>query len=185
MVRSCSKDWLVNIIGNSRGLEIVPASLPIMLSLWVQFVLHLEREFYLGSTTLQVLRVACCEKLVLDCWSTCQEWVPHPAASLLCNQAEESIQHILVSCVFCGSCGAQFFKLWVWSPCRHSPTLKGRCPNAGVHRSSWCPWKLGMAWEIWKHQSARLWWCKDECNTGVVVLQTIANEWNLVVFSWS
>jgi hypothetical protein len=60
MVWSCSKEQLISIVGNSQGLEIVPASLPIMLLLWVDFVLHLGRKFYLGSTTLQVLHVACC-----------------------------------------------------------------------------------------------------------------------------
>ena len=44
--------------------------------------------------------LACFAQLLLDGRSACQGRTPHPAACPLCDQEEESIQHLLLSSVF-------------------------------------------------------------------------------------
>jgi hypothetical protein len=88
--------------------------------------------------------------------------LPHPVACPLCGQAEESIQHILVSCVFARQ---------IWTSILHNLGLLAIVPQPGCTRfSNW--WRQSIksvgkslrkglnsliiliAWEIWKHRNA-------------------------------
>jgi len=88
--------------------------------------------------------------------------LPHPAARPLCDQAEETIQHILGSCVFARQ---------VWTLILHELGLSAIVPQPGSTRFSnwWCQsiksvgknlrkglnsLILLVAWEIWKHRNA-------------------------------
>ena len=85
----------------------------------------------------------------------------HPAACPLCDQADETVQHILVSCVFA----------WrAWTLILHELGLPAIVPQPGCTRFSnwWCQsiksveknLRKGLnsliilvAWEIWKHRN--------------------------------
>ena len=87
--------------------------------------------------------------------------LPHPAACPLCDQAEETVQHILVSCVFA----------WrAWTLILHELGLPAIVPQPGCTRFSnwWCQsiksveknLRKGLnsliilvTWEIWKHRN--------------------------------
>ena len=88
--------------------------------------------------------------------------LPHPVACPLCDQAEETIQHILVSCVFARQ---------IWTSMLHNLGLLAIVPQHGCTRFSnwWCQsikkveksLRKGLnsliilvAWEIWKHRNA-------------------------------
>lgn len=53
----------------------------------------------LAPLALQVLMVGY-QQMMLDSRPVSQTRTAHPAACRLCDQAEETIQHLLVSCVF-------------------------------------------------------------------------------------
>jgi hypothetical protein len=88
--------------------------------------------------------------------------LPHPVVCPLCDQTEESIQHILVSCVFAWQ---------IWKSILHNLGLLAIVPQPGCTRFSnwWCQsikkieesLRKGLnsliilvAWEIWKHHNA-------------------------------
>ncbi|WVZ85537.1 hypothetical protein U9M48_032454 [Paspalum notatum var. saurae] len=88
--------------------------------------------------------------------------LPHPATCPLCDQAEETIQHILVSCVFAWQ---------IWTLILNELGLLTMAPQPGCTRFSnwWCHsikrieknLRKGLnsliilvAWEIWKHRNA-------------------------------
>jgi hypothetical protein len=98
-------------------------------------------------------------------WTTdrlAKRGLPHPVACPLCDQAEESIQHILVSCVFARQ---------IWTSILHNLGLLAIVPQPGCTRFSnwWCQsikkveksLRKGLnsliilvTWEIWKHLNA-------------------------------
>ncbi|WVZ63192.1 hypothetical protein U9M48_012845 [Paspalum notatum var. saurae] len=88
--------------------------------------------------------------------------LPHPAVCPLCDQAEETIQHVLVSCVFARQ---------VWTLIFHDLGLPSIVPQPGCTRfSNWWGQSIKsvekairkglnslvilVAWEIWKHRNA-------------------------------
>uniref|UniRef100_A0A0A9CIF0 Reverse transcriptase zinc-binding domain-containing protein n=1 Tax=Arundo donax TaxID=35708 RepID=A0A0A9CIF0_ARUDO len=97
------------------------------------------------------------------CWTgdrLAKRGLPHPAACPLCDQAEESINHILTSCAF-----AREF----WFTLLLKLGLQGLASQGVVTFSSWwCKalkgvdkkWRKGLnsliilsAWELWKHRN--------------------------------
>jgi hypothetical protein len=104
------------------------------------------------------------------CWTAnrlANRGLPHPARCPLCDQDEESIQHLLVSCVLARQ---------VWTEILQRLGLVTVAPQPSVTRfSSW--WCLALknipkemrkgfnslvilvAWEIWKHWNECLQWC--------------------------
>ena len=122
---------------------------------------------------------------MLDSRSPGQAWAPHPPACPLCDQVEENIQHILISCVFARQIWTLIFQkldLLTFAPQRSNTRFSGWwCGTIkGVPRDS----RKGLnsliilvAWELWKHRNA----CVFEGARPVVevMLQSVANESNL------
>jgi len=73
-------------------------SLPSFTVLSVKHKTPLKQSF--SSCVENLHYLACFAQLLLDGRSACQGRTPHPAACPLCDQEEESIQHLLLSSVF-------------------------------------------------------------------------------------
>lgn len=122
---------------------------------------------------------------MLDCRPLAKRGLPHPTACLLCDQAEESIQHLLVSCVFSRQ---------VWFLILHHLNLDGLAPTLLTTRfSSWwgsalrgVPKELRkrlnsliilVAWEIWKHRNSCVF--EGSSPNHQTLLQNVANEYTV------
>lgn len=110
---------------------------------------------------MQNILVVCCSEQMLDNWSTNQKRLSlaHPKQCVICDQANEDIQHILTSCVF-----AREFWFRVFS----TMWLASRTPNQeDVTFADWLrsivsnlpkPTRKGLNFVIilalWKHRNA-------------------------------
>ena len=96
------------------------------------------------------------------CWTVDRldkRGLPHPAACPLCDQVEESIQHILVSCVFSRQVWSHILqRLGVIAIATHHwPVLKlvRSSSHSSFQRTLERAYLLIVlvAWEIWKHRN--------------------------------
>jgi hypothetical protein len=108
--------------------------------------------------------------------------LPHPAACPLGNQAEENIQHILISCAFTRQAWALIFQrlnlltlapqemsdnFSCWWCCAIKSVPKNK--RKGLNTLS-----ILVAWELWKHQNACVF---EGARPNIeVLLQSVANE---------
>lgn len=119
------------------------------------------------------------------CWTAdrlAKRGLPHPSACPLCDQAEETIQHVLIGCVLARE---------VWTSTLNSLGLNALAPQPGCRRfvGWWCtatkavPKEMKksvnsliilVAWEIWKHRDACVLEGKRTCVR--TVLQIVATE---------
>lgn len=121
------------------------------------------------------------------CWTAdrlAKRGVPHPAACPLCDQAEETIQHCLVSCVFSREVWFLLFAKLRLSTL--SPHSSDKFLNWWSRAVKTVPKKLrkGLntlimlpAWEIWKHRNDCVF---EGQRPGVhTVLQVVSNDCTL------
>ncbi|WVZ83681.1 hypothetical protein U9M48_030806, partial [Paspalum notatum var. saurae] len=152
---------------NSLRMGLTPPNQLTMLSLWEQFILHLGRGF--GGPGLLPNAIWTADRLA-------KRGLPHPTVCPLCDEETESIQHLLVSCVFTKQ-GLGLSSL---------PQPEDRSFMGWSNAVCWAPKDLKkglsslfilVAWEVWKHRNACVF---ERANPEVlVVLQNIANEGSL------
>ena len=117
------------------------------------------------------------------CWTAdrAKRGLPHPSACPLCDQAEETIQHILTSCVFTRQIWAAVLQVGLTAAapvgCSNSFSKWWRVTISAAHknlRKGLNSLIILVVWEVWKH-----------CNSCVfdglaphvdAVLQKVADE---------
>ena len=122
------------------------------------------------------------------CWTAdrlAKRGLPHPEACPLCDQAEETIHHILVGCVFTRQLWARIFQYlglsslspeptasrfskWWWKAISSVPKAERKGLNSLI---------ILIAWEVWKHRNS----CVFENATPSIqkVLRAVSTEGNL------
>jgi len=111
--------------------------------------------------------------------------LPHPEACPLCGQAEETIHHILVGCVFTGQIWAQIFQYlglsslspeptasrfskWWWKAILSVPKAERKGLNSLI---------ILVAWEVWEHHNSCVF---ENATPGIQeVLRAVIAEGNL------
>jgi hypothetical protein len=95
------------------------------------------------------------------CWTAdrlCRRGLPHPAACPFCDQAEESIDHLLVGCVLAREVWAACLRWWGklgWMPqadTRFIPWLQSKRGGLGKDRDLWTGIAL-VCWCLWRHRN--------------------------------
>ena len=159
---TCSSRSLINTSGGPHCLAPILANQPTM-------PISLEQSFLLEENLQHLGSIAWCKFFVWLainnwCWTVdrlAKRGLPHPAAWPSCDQAEDTIQHVLTLCVF--SWRVWSLILQKWGLITIAPQQTASCFS-----SWWCsalkgvPQKLQNvldfliileAWEIWKHKS--------------------------------
>jgi hypothetical protein len=139
----------------------------------------------MGSAPLQVLFWLAINNRCRNSHHLAKRGLPHPSACPLCDKEDETIQHILVSCVFSQDrFGCLSSENWGWLPLLLNLLplvfLAGAMVRSEVFlristkRNSLITL---VSWEIWKHRNTCVFEGVRPCIS--VVLQAVANDSSL------